>query len=103
MVILVIVSLILIPLIIFYIVSPELRFRDPEFAYSTIGGMIGVCLGGALLLKFRIDRLEFDLEKQIVINQIAEPTPKKKLYCQKCGFQNPPEYPYCGNCATPKK
>ena len=103
MIILVIVGLILVTLTFFYIVSLEWRFRDPELAYSAIGGMIGVCFGGALLLKFRIDRLEFDLGKSKLPLTNLPNYFQRTWSCLECGFQNPPEYPYCGYCGASKK
>jgi hypothetical protein len=64
LIMLVIVGLILVALSAFYIVNSKWEFRDPEFAYSVIGGMIGACFGGAILLKLRINRLENDLAKK---------------------------------------
>jgi hypothetical protein len=58
-----VVGLILVGLILFFITSSEWGFRDPELTYSAIGGMIGICFGGAFLLMLRKKRLENSLAK----------------------------------------
>jgi hypothetical protein len=64
MIILVLVGLVLITVIFLYVASPEWEFRDPEFTYSVIGVMIGVCFGGAFLLMLRKKRLENNLARK---------------------------------------
>ena len=60
-IVLMIMGLILVGLILFFITSSEWGFRDPELTYSAIGGMIGICFGGAFLLLLKKKRLENSL------------------------------------------
>jgi hypothetical protein len=56
--VLVIVTVILISILVFFIISPDWRFRDPWLAYPSILIMIGVCIGLAVFLKLKLDLLK---------------------------------------------
>jgi hypothetical protein len=60
-IVLMVIGLILVGLIIFFITSSDWGFRDPDLTYSAIGGMIGICFGGAVLLMLKKKRLEKSL------------------------------------------